>query len=99
MEKNIVIGVKKPGEQVEFVNTTGELKELQNIVGGYVETFPFKNGIRCWCNEEGKIHNLPPNFYFCGDCIVGTVFFSRDDDCDIASLTSDDCAYLKLIFA
>ena len=96
----IVIAVKEPGRTVEGLNTTGELEELQSIVGGYLETFPFYNGMRLWCNEEGKLMGLDSNFWFYGDVIVGTVFFTRDDgDGGIASLTKEDIEYLKKIFA
>jgi hypothetical protein len=42
------------------------LEELQKIVGGYIETVPYFNtyeGERAvaFCNEKGKLHNLPLN--------------------------------------
>lgn len=95
-----VIAIKEPNKQIETVLTTGELEELQKIVGGYLEIFPFENGINCWCNEEGKLQNLEPNFGYYNDIIVGTVFFSREEDESggLKSLTLDDIVYLRQLF-
>ena len=92
----IVIGVKAPGKQVEGLNTTGDLKELQSIVGGWLECIPFEKGMWLWCNEEGKLIGLESNFWYYGDVIVGTVFFSRSDgEGGMASLTKEDIKYLQ----
>ena len=38
-----------------------ELKELQQIVGGYIEILPMKDGRIMVCNEESKLLDLPRN--------------------------------------
>ena len=38
-----------------------ELKELQQIVGGYIEILPMKDGRMMVCNEESKLEGLPRN--------------------------------------
>ncbi len=38
-----------------------ELKELQAIVGGYIEIVPTKDGRIMVCNEESKLESLPRN--------------------------------------
>ncbi len=38
-----------------------QLKELQEIVGGYIEIVPTKDGRIMVCNEEGKLDGLPRN--------------------------------------
>ena len=38
-----------------------ELKELQQIVGGYIEILPMKDGRIMVCNEESKLEGLPRN--------------------------------------
>lgn len=58
----------------------GDLKSMQEIVGGYIEViYPFDDGeIALVCNEEGKLLDLMPNRfilnrntgvcdYICGD--------------------------------
>ena len=37
------------------------LKELQTIVGGYIECLSLKNGMTMVVNEEGKLEGLPYN--------------------------------------
>lgn len=37
------------------------LKEMQEIVGGYIEIVPLNNDKLFVCNEEGKIKGLPYN--------------------------------------
>ena len=40
------------------------LKELQTAVGGYIEPIiPLDSKTKLYVNEEGLIHNLPPNDY------------------------------------
>jgi len=49
-------------EEIQPKNGKGfKLEELQEIVGGYIETIYLKNGMVMVVNEEGKINNLPLN--------------------------------------
>ena len=47
--------------RIEEIEPT--LRNLQSIVGGYIEIVPAELGDSALviCNEEGKIDNLPPN--------------------------------------
>lgn len=66
------------------------LESLQNEVGGYIEhCFPVldleRRGIDAWCNDEGKLLNLPPTFplFYEGrlyDIIAGNICFIGGDD-------------------
>lgn len=56
------------------------LKELQDIVGGYIELVVTRDGRDMYINEEGKLNGLEQNpaatalvELFAGDYIVGTV--------------------------
>lgn len=69
------IVIKKVGQAPEVKEIKGELHEMQEIVGGYIECFKVFDNILCVCNEEGKLKGLPINFTFGGDFIVGDVFF------------------------
>jgi len=47
-------------------DSTPSLEELQKLVGGYIEAVPHwdrQAGLPCvaWCNEEGKLDELPVN--------------------------------------
>lgn len=65
------------------------LSSLQSLVGGWLERFPCRDGVSIWCNEEGRLLNLPPNragFY-------GDFFIARHDDVgNITSVTDSDIA-------
>jgi Domain of unknown function (DUF3846) len=55
-----------------------ELKELQRLVGGYVEAVrltPTSNIMCMVVNEEGRLDDLPPNPYCPG--IVGNVVLGK----------------------
>lgn len=56
--------IKSTGEEIEISPTTGnqyKLKELQQLVGGYIETLPVATDQLMVVNEEGKLMNLPIN--------------------------------------
>lgn len=65
------------------------LEAMQMIVGGYIETVNFPGGIILVCNEEGKFEGLPPNLYYRGGMIVGTVFFASNAGEDFQSLSDE----------
>jgi hypothetical protein len=39
-----------------------ELRILQQAVEGWIEGVPNPHGVTVYCNEEGKIKGLPPNY-------------------------------------
>ena len=63
MAKKIKAIVKRPDEQFGHVTWISDsLKNLQNTVGGYIETVTLNNGVVLICNEEGKLMDMPYNF-------------------------------------
>ena len=81
------IVIKKVNQDPVLTYINGDLKEMQDIVGGYIETFPVFDSILCVCNENGKLMGLPLNFKFGFDHIVGNVFFVAAGYEDFESLT------------
>lgn len=77
--KNVRILIKKVGKPPETIEVLNELKTLQKIVGGYIENVNLPCGVILVCNEEGKIHGLPPNFNIEMTTIVGDCFFTGFD--------------------
>lgn len=75
MEKIRAI-IKRPDEAIGHVtNISPSLKNLQNIVGGYIETVTLCRSTHNWtiiCNEEGRLLDLPYN------CTIGGVDFCGD---------------------
>ena len=76
MKKNETITglFKLPGSPIETRTVPNTLEALQELVGGRIETLTFSTDCMFICNREGKLLNLPANFYFCGDIFVGPVF-------------------------
>ena len=65
----VVIPHDAPAYTAEIEN---ELRRMQEVVGGLIETVRLTDGIRVVCNEEGLIWGLPPNMHLPG--FMGTVF-------------------------
>ena len=63
MARKIKCIVKRPDEQFGHERLISDsLKDLQKMVGGYIETVTLDNGVVLICNEEGRIRNMPYNF-------------------------------------
>jgi hypothetical protein len=89
-EKEITIIVVEPGKQPEVTKIKNELKPMQEIVGGYIETVGLGGNIILICNEEGLLMNLPANRKVAGNSIVGTFFITKADGEDFTSLTKTE---------
>ena len=71
MEKIRAI-VKRPDEEGGHVtNISPTLQNLQNIVGGRIETVTVAPGVVVICNEEGRIMGLPYNCTVRGRDLIG----------------------------
>lgn len=92
------IVIKKAGQAPEVKEIKGTLENIQKIVGGYIECFPLFENVLCVCNEEGKLRKLPPNFKFCGDVVVGDVFFCAGVEEEFVSLSNDQIAIIMTVF-
>lgn len=55
------IVVKKVGQIGEIMEVENTLDTFQEIVGGYIETYPIMTDTLIVCNEEGKLMGLEPN--------------------------------------
>ena len=63
MSKRIKCIIKRPDEQFGHVTWISDsLKNLQNTVGGYIETVTLPNGVVLIVNEEGRLRNIAYNF-------------------------------------
>jgi hypothetical protein len=99
-EHYIKILVKDPGKDPEVRKIRKQLKQMQDIVGGYIEAIPYKNAIIV-CNEEGKLNNLEPNVDLGKDYIAGSFFIVGDDEKsgDFKSLTDEQIEKFKKEFS
>lgn len=76
--------IKEPFKRMRVEDIENSLESYQKIVGGMIEGFYELEqfGIVGYINEEGKILNLPLNFwcYQAQDIICGTAVFFGDDN-------------------
>ena len=54
--------VVEPEHRPEVKEINDSLKEMQGIVGGYIQSiYPFEEPVALVCNDEGKLMDLPAN--------------------------------------
>ncbi len=85
--------VKEPNKEPYIKEIEPELKNYQEIVGGLIECveMPGVKNVDLYVNEEGKLDNLPGNFWLpeYEDCVVGTCYMVGYDpeECENVSIT------------
>ena len=83
----IKVIIKRPDEQYGHVtHISTRLENLQNTVGGYIETVTVIKGVILICNEEGKLRDLEPNMWLNGDLIRGTIIICGQNGEDISDI-------------
>ena len=90
---------KEPGKSPEVREIDNDLKVLQELVGGYIETVRYNN-LTMIINEEGKLKGLPINFFvlhgdLSSEAIVGPVIFCRSEGFDFTSLQDEDIEMIQ----
>ena len=83
MSEIIRIVVAEPGKLPAVSFISDSLKDMQQIVGGYIELFETtESEIDLFCNEEGKLINLECNRFFpeIQDIICGPIIAIGHDD-------------------
>ena len=54
--------IAKPGQYPREVEISGDLKSMQEIVGGLMQAvYPWEDRAALVCNDEGKLMGPPPN--------------------------------------
>ena len=99
--------VIEPEHRPEAKEIDDSLKEMQGIVGGYIQAiYPFEDPVALVCNDEGKLMNLPANrglrnkdgqMY---DIVFGTFFLcgAPADSDHFTSLTEDQIEQYQKVF-
>lgn len=94
MSAKIEVFIKEPGKNARHVHISPTLKNLQNTVGEYIETFTIASNMTIICNEEGKLLGLPYNCKICGERFCGTLIFigvnEEGEFCDVPVDTKND---------
>ena len=86
MKQYIRVIIKQPGEPGMEMMIENSLKELQRIVGGYIQVIQPMQHLAVIVNEEGKLMDLPPNIFYGGDLLVGTIIFVGVDGEDFTDV-------------
>lgn len=82
----ISVFIIEPGRVPRHVNISNTLENLQNTVGGYIETATLTDDLVAICNEEGRLLDLRPCCTLCGVDFVGPVILCGvrgDEFCDV----------------
>jgi len=88
--RRIKVLMKRPDSGWYVTNVSNTLRNLQNLVGGYIETVTLaKDGPVLICNEEGKLRGLPFNCRICGEDFVGTILIAGVDGEEFSDLSDD----------
>lgn len=61
-EETLKVLLVKPGEVAKVVEMEDSLEAMQELVGGWIESYtPFNDNVALVCNDEGKLQGLPLN--------------------------------------
>lgn len=88
--------IKEPGELPRLTTIKNELKNVQDLVGGYIEVVTWcSDGLVFICNEEGKRLGFPVNFKVTKgneviDYVTGTAIFCGTDGEEFCDITRSD---------
>lgn len=77
---------KAPGCAPEPRDIPNTLEELQDTVGGYIETVTFASDATVICNEEGRLMGLEHNCRFLGVDFAGPIVIAGvngEEFCDL----------------
>lgn len=87
----MIVLVKTPEQQESMIKILNGkkkdiFKQMQEIVGGYIEQVKLSRTVSVLCNEDGKPLGLPYNCSICGHDFVGTIIIvgtNKKGFCDI----------------
>ena len=91
----LIVEPNKESYQIKIEHT---LKNLQRIVGGYIEILQLDHNVDLICNDEGKINRLPLNRFVDYDIIAGTFIIAGHKDSETISLSRKQIKKYKEIF-
>lgn len=94
--RKIRVVIKQPGRVPYVTNISDRLGNLQEHVGGYIETVTIDEDIVILCNEEGRLIGLPYNCQVLGISFVGTIIFAGVDGEELADLPVDFKTFKKM---
>jgi hypothetical protein len=107
MRQAVIIRTTGLTELVNLDEAKDQLKFMQEVVGGWIEAVDVQDNMTLWCNEEGKLMGLDPNYVAVsktsahevlmpGDIIAGDVIITggTGSDGETLGLTTEQVAVL-----
>ena len=95
-KSTLTVLMVEPGKAPYQAAIGADLKSLQQVVGGYIESIaPYDDPVAIICNEEGKLLGLPHNCRLCGCDFVGTLIIVGIDKDEFCSLSDEVIKLLK----
>lgn len=82
--------LKEPGKEPKVIDVENEKEELQETVGGYLESVTLAADMCILCDEEGRLKGLPFNVEICGVSFVGPILMVGVDGEEFADLWEPD---------
>lgn len=90
MCKKIKVVFQSPGDISKVITIENDLKPMNELIGGYLETLTLSNGLVLIMDEEGRLKGLPDNIRCVQvGTIVGPVFITAADGDEFVSLTTE----------
>ena len=83
------------GNLEELKVDLNDLEQLQELVGGNIQTVELPCNIIMVVNESGWVDNLPMNFRLNNLAIFGNVFFCSHNDADFVGLSARQKRFIK----
>lgn len=84
----------KVGESCKVIEVGSNLKAMQELVKGRIETVTLQHEIVLVANEEGILLGMPFNRNIAGMPIHGPLFFVREDGEHLVSLSEGQIRYV-----
>ena len=92
--------LKKPNCKSELVEINDELEELRQLVGGYIETIPYRDNIIILLDEEGRLKDSEDNIVVSKyGMLVGNIVFVGTKGEDFISLTEYQIQEILISFS
>lgn len=91
MCEKIKVVVQEPGKISEIATVVNDLKPMQELIGGYLETLTLPNGLVLVMDEEGRLKGLQENVRSVQfGTIVGRLFITAAEGESFRSLTVEE---------
>lgn len=94
-ETEILVVVKRPGQQAYPIRIANTLEDMQKIIGGYITYVHLEGDLDLICDEEGMLKHRPVNIAVGDQLIVGTIIVARYEGEEFISMTPEQAVKIR----